>query len=196
MPEKTLADWSAFEDELQTLRANHTNPASPLLFRGQQDSEFRLTTTLERAGCEGMSFLDYCQLVNRIRPALETLTGANWESAQLTLQMEELLRNRELLSLRLFPPIDLYSYLVYLRHHGFPSPFLDWSHSPYVAAFFAFRDLGVRPHGGKPEQRSIYIYCEMPGGIKGGAVGEPTIRPIRPYVRSHPRHFRQHSDYT
>src|SRR5579871_975887 len=35
-----------------------------------------------------------------------------------------------------------YDYMAYLRHHGFPSPLLDWTRSPYVAAFFAFRDLG------------------------------------------------------
>jgi hypothetical protein len=36
----------------------------------------------------------------------------------------------------------------------------------------------------------------MPEGHKGSAAGEPMIRPIGPYVRSHPRHFRQQSDYT
>ena len=81
--------------------------------------------------------------------------------------------------------------MVYLRHHGFPSPLLDWSRSSYVAAFFAFRDL--QPEGGK---RSIYAFCEMPEGHKGGVVGEPQIRSIGPYVRSDPRHFRQQSDYT
>ena len=35
-----------------------------------------------------------------------------------------------------------------------------------------------------------------PGKIKGGTVGNPTIRRLGPYVRSHPRHFRQQSEYT
>lgn len=95
-----------------------------------------------------------------------------------------------------FPQIEVYRYLVYLRHHGFPSPLLDWSRSPYVAGFFAFRDLILRPRDGAPDKRSIYVYCEMPKGSKGGAVGAPTIRPLGAYVRSHPRHFRQQSDYT
>jgi hypothetical protein len=198
MEVKDLPDWEAFHRELHNLRANYGNPSSPLLFRGQPDSEFRLTTTLERAGCEGMSFEAYYLLVSRTRPAVETLTGVKWDVPDYSGEIAKSFREIGLvtdLPYR-FPSIELYRYLVYLRHHGFPSPLLDWSRSPYVAAFFAFRDLASRPNSEKPEKRSIYVYCEMPKGFKGGAVGETAMRPIGPYVRSHPRHFRQQSDYT
>lgn len=191
MKGKDLPDWDAFERELHELRAKFSSP-SQLLFRGQDDSEFLLTTTLERAGCERMRLNDYYRLVvSQIRPAVETFTGANWEVPQYSAELEMSFYDVELLSLRRFPSVELYRFMVYLRHHGLPSPLLDWSYSPYVAAFFAFRDRIANS-----EKRSIYVYCEMPKGFKGGAVGEPVIRPIGPYVRSHRRHFRQQSDYT
>src|ERR1019366_5802472 len=42
------------------------------------------------------------------------------------------------------------------RHYGIPSPLIDFSRSPYIAAFFAFS--GVRPYESKRADRSA-IYC-------------------------------------
>jgi len=126
-----------------------------------------------------------------VRPAVETFTGAEWDVPLYTIALEGSFRSdRELFSSHQFPSVQLYRYLVYLRHHGFPSPLLDWTASANIAAFFAFREVG------KAQARSIYVYCERPNVFKGGVVGEPAIRSIGRYVRSHPRHFRQRSDYT
>ena len=77
----SLPNWDAFTGELQKIRDELTKNASgkppELLFRGQSNSAWPLTTTLERADCEGMSFDDYYRLtVHRVRPTVEALTGA------------------------------------------------------------------------------------------------------------------------
>jgi hypothetical protein len=191
MEERDLTDWQGFEFELQRLRVELKHASSRLLFRGQSDSQNRLATTLERNGYEGMRFSDYYRVTNRIKPAVETFTGMKWDLPHPAGDFLVSFHDIQLLSNLQYPSVDYYRYLVYLRHHGFPSPLLDWSYSPFVAAFFAFRNPIA-----KTEKRSIYVYCEAPQGTKGGVVGEPTIRPIGPYVRSHARHFRQQADYT
>ena len=173
----SVPDWAAFTAELQKLRdeltENFPGRAPELLFRGQSDSSWPLTTTLERAGCEGMSFDEYYRLtVQRVRPAVETITGATWDVPDYDLAME-----KAFLSLtvnpffpRGFPSPSFYRYMVYLRHDGFPSPLLDWTSSMHIASFFAFRTAGAA------EKRSIYVSASDPshqGWRRWGAGNAP-----------------------
>jgi hypothetical protein len=199
--EKDLPNWESFQSEIEILRAGHLKDStSPLLFRGQPNSKFGLTTTLERAGCEGMTVKDFYQLVvNRVRPVIETFTGLQWDVPNFDLDVMKSFNDIELMSKigsDAFPSVQLYRYLIYLRHHGFPSPLLDWSYSPYVAAFFAFRNSVGTLFPGQPTKRSIFVYCEYSQGSKTTSSMLPSMRAIGPYVRSHSRHFRQQSDYT
>src|ERR1700740_3353042 len=98
MESVTLSNWEAFGAELQKIRDVLTKNASgkppDLLFRGQGDSSWPLTTTLERADCEGMSFFEYYRLtVHRVRPTVEALTGATWDVPDYDTAMEQAFRN-------------------------------------------------------------------------------------------------------
>ena len=83
-----------------------------------------------------------------------------------------------------------FGFMVHLRHHGFPSPLLDWSRSLYIAAYFAFQENVTR-------NCAIYPFIEAPKNIAISDPSTPTIRMHGGYgVKTHERHFRQQSAYT
>lgn len=189
-----ISDWEAFEQKVRELRAKYTGETSPLLFRGQGNSKWLLKTTLERSGAERMLFREYYMLIcASMRPEVRTFAHVDVPDFDPQWSSANFLRPGLLYEIGDVFPTPLYRYMAYLRHFGFPSPLLDWSRSPFVAAFFAFRD---DPSGEKPDERSIFAYCERPEAVKGGTLGQPQIRAIGPYVETHERHFRQRCDYT
>jgi hypothetical protein len=83
--------------------------------------------------------------------------------------------------------------MIYLRHHGFPSPLLDWTRSPYVAAFFAFQSEATA----KDDTVAIYSYVGYtwtPGIAQDR--DKASIDLLGPYVTTHKRHYTQQSWYT
>lgn len=82
--------------------------------------------------------------------------------------------------------------MIYLRHHGFPSPLLDWSRSPYVAAFFAFAPWLPEDCDGV----AIYAYVEYLGQGKEWLGDHARIIGLGPYAVTHERHYAQQSEYT
>ncbi len=184
-----VQDWATFEQRLQKVQED-AGQAAEFLFRGLGDSTWPLATTLERAGCGRMRISDYYRLIFPLKPEIETFTGITWEIAAPP-EVEKLLQDFDAWAERKFPEPAAYGYMVHLRHHGFPSPLLDWTRSPYIAAFFAFRSA-VKPH---EDQVSIYAFLELPES-KLTSNTQPWIRRVGPYVRTHRRHFLQQSDYT
>lgn len=148
------------------------------LFRGQSNSEWELDTTLERYTDKVYSVDYYDTTMRAIYPAVASFTDKEWPMDHEQQPTDHFLH----------PPN--YEFMVYARHHGFPTPLLDWSQSLYVALFFAFQNAKV------DENVAIFVYIETMGAGKGGWVGAPQIKELGPYVRTHQRHFSQQGQYT
>lgn len=64
-----------------------------------------------------------------------------------------------------------------IQHHGYPTPLLDWSHSPFVAAFFAYRNKALDDED-NPFVR-IYMFDRLSWCEDFGQLGK--ISPAMPH---------------
>jgi hypothetical protein len=193
MKKEPLATFEEFEQrtvgllrEREEGRTRRLGYFSPVLFRGHRSAScsWKLETTLERyTGNKLYSLEDYYAAVSRAKPTVESCTGRRWDD------LPAYSRELEMANQRGAP--QGYEFMAYLRHHRFPSPLLDWTRSPYVAAFFAFQDPEADGH-----EVAIYSFAEFCGNCKNQAGGEADIVVAGPYVATHDRHFRQQSQYT
>jgi hypothetical protein len=132
---------------------------------------WRLDTTLERRIPAGISVVDYYRTIFRIVPEIATYVGTSWELPSLS-DIDTWCKDYDQFTLK---PPPAYECLAYLRHHGFPSPLLDWTSSLYVAAYFAFS----QPVG---DHVAIFIFSERPDNVKQSSSSTPQIQSLGHYV--------------
>lgn len=183
-----MTKWSEFKEEIKTLSPSTTRWGlwddegnGRVLFRGQANADWGLRTTLERGGHAEMGLRDYVLLCDSARRLMGNLVSSG---LSFSLEVDE----KEWLRPYNFPN---YEYTAYLRHHGFPSPLLDWTESPFVAAFFAFRDIqegvdAVRIYGLRPHPKS--------GNSR--ALSASALYTMGPFAEIHERHLVQQCQYS
>jgi FRG domain len=107
-----VKDWGTFKEYVDSLKTKR------FLFRGQ-DGPWRLRTSFHRTGRA-----DIGRFLNEdIRVLRNHLSQ----------------RTKHFFNLDV--PDELGAFFNLVQHHGYPTPLLDWTNSPYVAAFFAFRHV-------------------------------------------------------
>ncbi len=106
--------WDGFKNHVNKLERRR------YAFRGQESSEWRLRTSFYRAGRSDLEKYQAIDINNDLNKLVSGLVQHTFDFKN---------------------PQHYLSALHLAQHHGYPTPLLDWTWSPYVAAFFAFRNI-------------------------------------------------------
>lgn len=189
MHSEDLNSWAEFKEKVsiavadtEEKRKSGAGYFSPVLYRGHADANWKLESTLERAGHRFMSVNEYYTNVGAAYRYVSNFGDQRLDFDDL---------EGEVTWGSLAAGLPNYEFLAYLRHHGFLSPLVDWTQSPYVAAFFAFSDPTPRS-----EKTAIYVYQEQYGNGKANSSLVGAIRTQGPWASVHERHALQQSWYS
>lgn len=110
-PRENIKSWKEFKEYALTLDPNR------YVFRGQESNGWRLRTFFHRAGRA-----DLFKFVNRdvhlLHAHLSSMTVHHFN---------------------LKDDLEYAAFCSLVQHHGYPTPLLDWTRSPFIAAYFALR---------------------------------------------------------
>lgn len=116
------------------------------IYRGQSDSSWSLTTSLHRTG-QVKNENDFLSFFKEVIPSVQEQIEA-WDGTRRDLSDSE----------------DMAQFIAFLQHNGFPTPLLDWSFSPYIAAYFAFE--GVNHFSPQADEVAIYVFDQAAWAAK------------------------------
>jgi hypothetical protein len=126
MPE--VKSWKDFTEFVRGLEPYQ------FLYRGHSSNQWRLRTSFHRTGRASLVKF-HQQDVTSLHRHLSGLTTHRFD---------------------LGDPQDYAAFLSLAQHHGYPTPMLDWTQSPFIAAYFAFGKIG--PETKSEDKVRIFVF--------------------------------------
>ncbi len=175
---KDAITWQDYKKMVgETVRTNKN-----YYYRGQTDCNWILQTSFHRIierKKMNMSLIDY---LDRVLPVLGYYISA---------MRDEIIN--------LDNPAEFGAFLALLRHHGFPTPLLDWTLSPYIAAYFALREID--DSNPKYDYVKIHVFDYIGWGTSYSQplnlrMPDNFVSIFTPYAKFNPRLISQQCAYT
>jgi FRG domain len=151
-PSADVTDWNTFKVYANSLEHRRH------IFRGQKELS-RLRTGFHRTG--------RADLVRFMTDDIQTL------------HRHLSLRTSHIFNLNI--PQENGAFFDLVQHHGYPTPLLDWTYSPYVAAFFAYHRIKNSEAAGSQDSDKvrIFMFDQKQWRAKFGQLSKLT--PCRPH---------------
>jgi hypothetical protein len=125
--EEKTADYSKTWDSFREWVAKNSDGDRAIIYRGQRNPRHRLQTTFHRTGRNDI--IRYAQTdINILAHHINAISNYKYDLSKKD---------------------DFYAILNLSQHHGYPTPLLDWTESPYVAAYFAYRNVEKKEDAGQ-----------------------------------------------
>lgn len=167
--EKGTISWDEFQSEVSTLV---TKPYR-YVFRGQS-APWRLRTSFHRTRRKDL-FRYWNDDIPRVRHASVGETK------------------------HVFSPVNPDhngAFMHLLQHHGYPTPMLDWTYSPYIAAFFAYSSASYEQQGARPLRIFMFDAEQWKANynqVTNVTLCRPHLSLIEPLALGNPRALPQQS---
>jgi hypothetical protein len=149
----TVLEWRDFREYVRKL-----DPYD-FIFRGQEDSSWRLRTGFHRTGRTNLARY-YFQDIQTLWRHFSAIVPHHFDLAN---------------------PQQYGAFVGLAQHHGFPTPLLDWTYSPFVAAYFAYKGLRNSVAKAAPPSRKVRIFMFNKREWTRTFLQMPKLAPLPPH---------------